>query len=282
MKTEKKIWLIDRYAQKLWTLSTTLRQEAARAGEHGRGYAMVAHEARLVANTLEDLTARLLFDNGESDLADLAKLALQLKFLSVNAYLETIHGVKKSMEFNIPKSMAVFTDDLRTIANALEALTDNFARQAPIPELAQPLKAESCENFLLFKIGDRWLIENMYNIAEVSYQYASASEAPSLTLRGVEIPIINVHKKLHLTAPPTRFNIAPEGETWRPVIIFDLGEKNWRAIPIDDLTLGLLYSPKGTPVTPDECHPFHAYIRECWELVGGERVVFVDWDGLKD
>ncbi len=49
MINDQKIWLLERYAHKAWTVSLVMAQEAARAGDAGRGFAVVADEVRKLA-----------------------------------------------------------------------------------------------------------------------------------------------------------------------------------------------------------------------------------------
>jgi hypothetical protein len=117
MENEKKVWLIEQYAQKAWTVSLTLSQEAARAGAHGKGYAVVAHEARILADKLYEYVENIRFGGGdEAMFKGIKDFAVMFKLLSVNALIEILHKVDVSMEFNIPKSMAVFAEELRRIA----------------------------------------------------------------------------------------------------------------------------------------------------------------------
>jgi len=275
MKNEKKLWLLEQYSQKLWNISLALITEAARAGEHGRGYAIVSFEARIVADKLNEFVGDAKFGSGAVDFAALTSITLQLQFLCVNAELETINGVDKSMEFNIPKSMAVFAEQLRRISWKMQELCDDHAWRKPfvLPELADPVDANELDCFLLFTVGGHTLIENMRNIREVQSLCRCITDADThISLRGEEIPLFDVYKKLGLPMP---------GERWQPIFVLE-GKGGLFAVPADDIEIGLLeFSPKGRPHQAAAGHAFADFARECWALTGGEQAIFVDWEKLR-
>ncbi|MCL2603376.1 MAG: hypothetical protein FWD90_02735 [Defluviitaleaceae bacterium] len=273
MENEKKIWLIERCVQKIWTVSLTLRQEAARAGEDGRDYAFVANEVRLLADKMHEYAGRLKFGGVDEDgFKELADYSLMLKFLHVNAYLTTIQGVTRSMEFNLPKVMAVYSDDLRTIAYEIEDLVDTCLKQKPfvVPELAEPLEKGGWADYLLYTVGGHHLIVNAYDITEVFYRSQKDINETTLSVRGKDIPIINGYEKLNLPRPDDDF---------QPVLIF--GRKKRFAVPIDDLNIGMIfYTRSGFSVKAKPEHAFQGFAKDCWDLTGGEQVIFADWKRL--
>jgi len=59
------------------------------------------------------------------------------------------------------------------------------------------------------------------------------------------------------------------------------GTEKVYGVPIDDLDVNaIFYSRVGRAVKPKENHAFANHVRECWDLVGGDQVVFVDWQSL--
>jgi hypothetical protein len=262
----------------------TLAQEAARAGHFGKGFAVVAHEARIIADKLFEYTEKVKFDGVDDAIfKGIVESAIQMKFLSVNAVLEIDRMVEISMDFNIPKSMAVFAEELRRIAIGLDELTDNSVRQKPftMPELASPVESSSAsEGFFLYSICGNPLIENMKNIQEVCYCRKSDIEGNTLSLRGLKIPVINCSRYLNLSCTDfdedrqTVMIINPEGVSIG-------GKDGIYAVPIDELDINLIfYSRVGYAVSPKKGHAFSEYSRECWDVVGGDQVVFADWKKL--
>jgi chemotaxis signal transduction protein len=283
MENEKKIWLIEQYAQKAWTLSLVLSQEAARAGSHGKGYAIVAHEARLLADKLHEYAAKVHFDkDGEHMFKGLVDFATMFKFLSVNAALEIMHMADVNMEFNIPKSMSVFAEELRRIAITFNELANPELRAKPltIPEIAAPSETAGWNSYFIYSIAAQPLIENPMRILEITLAPRHAIAGKEIfTLRGVEIPVIDCCKILNLPQPETE---------WQTVLIINNDGKlsgcndNVYAIAIDDLDVNaIFYSRPGRPVEAKKTHAFNQYARECWDVAGDEQVVFADWRKLR-
>ncbi len=280
MENKKKVWKIEQLAHKTWTLSLVLAQEAARAGQHGKGYAVVAQEARVLADKLAEYTEKVLFDGGDDDMfRGIVDFAVMMKFLSVNAALEIMHVAEHHMDFNIPKSMSVYAEELRRVAVSLNELTDKNAWQKPftMPELISPSGSETVDSFFYFSICGYPLIENFKNIYEVCYPRKSDIEGDVLFLRGYKIPIINCYSRLGL-----QNNSA---DTDRQTVMLVCSDRvnhagSRYAIPIDDLDINaIFYSRTGLAVPAKEGHAFAEYARECWDVVGGQ-LVFADWGKL--
>jgi hypothetical protein len=50
------------------------------------------------------------------------------------------------------------------------------------------------------------------------------------------------------------------------------------AVPIDDLDIdAIIYTRIGCAVPAMQRHAFADYARECWDVIGGDQVVFADW-----
>ena len=277
MKNEKKLWLLEQYAYKAWTVSLTLAQEAARAGEHGRGYAVVSHEARVFADKLLEFTAKEKFDgNGSLDFNHLLDFGRMLVVLSINAELEAQSMAEVSMDFNIPKTMAAFAVELRRIAAALYELGESNAWDKPftIPEFKSPSESAARDYFLLFSIGGLPLIENLKNVLEVCCSPGDDTIKNTFTLRGVQIPLINCFNKFNI---PNKVNT----ENSQTILIVNGSDKEMYAVLIDDLDFNaIFYSAISKSVPVKKENPFSDFSRECWDTVGGEQVVFADWKNL--
>ncbi|MCL2203654.1 MAG: hypothetical protein FWB88_06920 [Defluviitaleaceae bacterium] len=282
MENEKKVWLIEQYAQKAWTVSLALSQEAARAGAHGKGYAVVAHEARILADKLYEYVEKARFgNNDEAMFKGIRDFAMMFKYLSVNAAIQILHMVDVNMEFNIPKSMSVFTEELRRLAIKLSELADENLRKKPlvIPEFASPSEAAGTDSFFLYSICGHPLIENPKKILEIHmvYRKTITDGTATINLRGEAVPIFNCHQILGLPQAQadmqTVMFVTPEGNA--------KGTEKVYGVPIDDLDVNaIFYSRLGRGVTPKENHAFANHARECWDVVGGDQVVFVDWQSL--
>jgi len=283
MKSEKKIWSIEQFAHKAWTVSLCLAQEAARAGQYGKGYALVAQEARMLADKLFEYTAEIKFEGADDAmLKGIVDFVVELKFLSVNAAIEIQRVADISMDFNIPKSMAILTEELRRIASGLNELIGKSVWQKPftMPELASLSGSEVRDCFFIYSISNYPLIENMKNVIEVCNLRKVDIDGNILFLREHKIPIINCFR--HFNLPCKNFN--PDKQT---VVMISPEEKNYEtgegiyAVPIDDLDINaIFYSRIGNAVLPKKGHAFFDFARECWDVLGGNQVIFADWKKL--
>ncbi len=280
MKNEKKIWQMEQYAHKAWTVSLVLAQEAARAGQHGKGYAVVAHEARMLADKLFEYTEKARFEgDDEGRFKGIVDFAIMTKFLSVNAAIEIQHMAEICMDFNIPKSMSVFAEELRRIAIGLDGLADKSIWQKPfvIPEVASPSQtAAGC--FFLYSICGYPLIENILNIYEVCYARKSDTEGATFYLRGLKVPILNCYRRFDL--PYTSYDA--DRQTVILLCPDRVNHPDQRyAVLIDELDVNALFnSMAGCAVPVEKGHAFADYARECWDAVGGDQLIFMDWQKL--
>lgn len=285
MKKEKKIWTLEQCANRVWMIAHTMMQEAARAGNYGRGYAIVAHEATAIAGKLNEYVGRVKFDDVGNDFTEMNDYLMQLRLLSLNAHLETINGVEASMDFNIPKCMMVFTYQLGLVANSLaETFGGKTEKPFVMPELASPVEFAGRDAFFIFSMGGHTLIENVRSIKEIFYRNRADFAKGSLSVRGENLPVADIYGKLNLTQPAGDFC---------PVVAVELKKvsSNARgytevqtifAVPIDDLDVGFIeFTRIGRSAEVKAGHGFHGYARECWDLLGGEQAVFVDWEPLK-
>ena len=273
MKNEEKVWLVEQCSHKTWTISLALAQEAARAGRHGRGYAVVAHETRNFADRLCRYAKELKF--GLADCAQLKSIgdfAFMLKFLALNAALESFHMASVNMDFNIPKSMAVLADELRNLAMEMSSLSAADVGRKPfaIPELASTTdKGESF--FLMYSIGGHHLMESLENVAELCHRDKSDLDGDSFTYRGASMPIINLYPRLSLP------QVEPDSNG-KTVMLIRSDDGAYAAVPIDDLDVdAILCTRPGISAAINKDHAFANHARECWDLVGGGQVAFVDW-----
>lgn len=281
MTNEKKIWLCEQYAQKAWALSLSMGQEAARAGNSGKGYAVVASEARKLADNLFEYSAKAKFDKkSEDEFKDIANFAFFTGLLSINAMIEILHVSEADDTLN-NKSITVCVEDLRRLALEMNELSGKRLWQRPfvIPEITSPVKStRKTDSFFKFSIGEISLVENALNIKEIWFGTKSDTSNKTFNLRGYEIPIIDCAKQFGLKY--TGIN-----DDWQTVMIiypnyhkhngYREGEY---ALLIDDLDVNTIFHSKiGYPVPPNKNHVFADYSRECWDAAGNDQFVFVDW-----
>ena len=295
---EKRIWLCEQYAQKAWALSLNLAQEAARAGNYGKGYAVVASEARKLADNLFEYSAKARFENdNDNDFRKIADFAFMTGFLSVNAMIEILH-VSEADDMINNKGIAVCVEDLRRLALELNELggkklwpaagaadgASTAQRPFVIPEITTPIKSTmKTDYFFKFSIGENTLVENALNIKEVMYLFKSDTNGKTFNLRGYEIPVIDCAKRFNLkytslnadrqTVMITNTNHDQHCE------YMEYGKIS--AVLIDDLDVNtIFFSRIGCAVPPNKNHVFANYSRECWDVVGNDQFVFPDWSKL--
>jgi len=285
MTNEKKIWLCEQYAQKAWTLSLALRQEAAKAGLYGKGYAVVASEMRTLANKLFEYAAEARFGvDNEGILKGIIDFAFEMGLLNVNAILEILR-VKAADEIGINhKGIAVCADDVRDLALALNDLADKRVWQKPfvLPEIISPIKSSRESDFFFrFSIGDVPLVENVFNVIEVCCPRKADTTGEILFLRELEIPIVNCFKRFNLSCA----SLDPARQT--VMIINPDGGGSWGswdgkyAVMIDDLDVNAIFRSRiAYSVPPKSGSVFAEFTRECWDVVGGDQLMFMDWQKL--
>jgi len=281
MNNEKKLWLCEQYAQKAWTLSLVLAQEAARAGGHGKGYAVIASEARILADKLFEYAASVRFDRDGMDFNGIADFAVMLKFLSTNAAFEIMRVAEVNMEFNIPKSMSVFAEELRRLADAINELAEKSVWDKPftIPEMANPSGSSAIGRFFKYSICGYAFIENVNLIKEVCYPRRTDIEGKTFFLRGKEMPVINYYQRFEL--PYSSYDA--EHQTVMIICPDCNPHGDNYAVPIDDLDIAAIFNSRnGTAVQPQQNHIFAEYARECWDAVGGDQLIFIDWKNFID
>jgi len=285
MDKQRKIWLCEQYAQRTWFLSTNIAAEAARAGEQGRGYAVVAEETRTLANKIFNFVEILKFesDGEEKMMQGIEDCVVMMSLLSTNASIEAANMARISMDYNIPKSVAVFADDLRNIANGFKEISGVKTEKKPglVYEVAKPssLTNDHVELFH-FSIGGISLVESITSkICEVIFASREKFADGAFRLREHNLPVINFYEK---------FGLKYTGNMFHPILIIcpnpidnDKYHSQKYAVPIDFDCLydrPIFTSYFGTSVPVDKTHPFAEYARECWDAVGGGQMVFIDWE----
>ena len=287
MTSEKKIWLCEQYAQKAWTLSLGFAQEAGRSGHFGRGYAVVAEEARTLANKLFDYTAKAKFESTVADdFKGIVDFAVMTGFLAVNTMIEILRVNPVISDMSINKSIAVLAEELSRLAIEINTLADTRVWKKPfvLPEITTPLKStNNIDYFFRFSIGGIPLVENTSNVMEVLYGTRKAdAQGDTLSVRGSKMRNLNLYKRFNLSYEglysdmQTFMIIQPEGTSY----LGNAGDGMY-AVPIDDLDIFAIFQSKiGCAVLPKTDNAFVPYARECWDVTDGSQLMFVDWQKL--
>ncbi|MCL2856093.1 MAG: chemotaxis protein CheW [Defluviitaleaceae bacterium] len=272
MINEKRIYLCEQQANRLWSAVMGLGQEAARAGDFGKGYAVVAHEARFVAEKLLDCIAKARFDGADEELfAAIEGFALELGYLAVNGELEILRIVNTDNTMSNNKAMMVVVNELQEIAFALADIAGKeiWQKHSVMAEVANPIKSiRARAEAVRFTLSGIAVAEDCRNVQEVLYSPKMDTSGKNLTLRGQQLPIINLYKQ---------FNLTPPADNQNAVAIIKYSGKTF-AVPMDRLDINpIFFSLIGQNTTPDANNPFANHTRECWDAVGGGQLIFIDW-----
>ena len=289
MTNEKKLYMYEQLAQKAWTLSLNFMQAAGFAGESGRGYAIVAHEMRNFANHMSDYSAKLKFETGDQNMFErINELAFQMGYIAANAVLE-VARTEWFYDKTNNKGVAVLAHEIHDLALSLNELGGKSLWQQPyvIPEIMSPVKTSlKSDEFLRFTISGISLAENVLQVEELLYYPKTSFESGTFELRGTKMPVVNCYKKLGLPYipgyQPDRQAVAIINPDYTSIAFGGVSSGiNIVAVPIDDLDINALFSSRiATAVPPKENNALTPYSRECWDVVGDDQLMFIDWQKL--
>jgi hypothetical protein len=280
MSKEMKILMCERYAQKAWSTSQQLAQEAANTGYFGKGYAVVAEETRRLADNLFQYADKARFEGNGSEFKGIVDFAVMTCYLATNASIEILNVEKTSGRI---ESMLVLSEDIRMIAMGLMCLGNidvtakSYVSPFVMPEIISPIKSSSKTDwFFRFSIGGVALAENIANTGEICYLCKKDVGGDTFSLRGKTTQLIHCGKTVsnQQAEMQTVMIVCPEGNKF--------GRKDGRyAVPIDDLDFNTIFlSHIGYNAPSKSDHPFAGYSRECWDVIGGDQLIFLDWQKL--
>lgn len=271
------------YAERVWTLSTDLMLEAARLGRDGKGYAVVAHEARMFAEYLASLAEKAA-QAGSGDVEILTHMARNCGLLSMNLNLETIHVYETDAAcVSVSKAGAVLAEEIRILAADLTALLTGTRPDEPeFLEVSNPLTSVmASNNFFRFSIGGRNFVENIAFIKEFCSDVPLDENGTALRLRGMTLPVVDARTQLGIAGYDS-----PSSE--RAYFVAETrycAESRLFAARVDALGYGHYAVINQTRIgTPEPLSPENAalqgYIRDCWNTTDGQQMLFIDWNML--
>ena len=262
----RRLYKLQQIGDRLWILAANTAMVAAALGREGRGFAIVAEETRNMSNTILHLVEQAIFEDEEIDMGRMKCAAQEIMFLALNAAIESHRLDIKG------KQAAVCAEEIRSLAYMLTTVISDDMPLDRLPETVipwakTPLTTVLNDNicFILLKTGDIYFVENLINLHEVCYGLIESKDS-TITLRGVELPVINTQTFLNKDSDKPIYFIL--SSPWAE-------ESKEYAVAVDSFGC-LFYSPIGTPVAPPAEMPLAKYVRECWENENGEPFYFMD------
>jgi chemotaxis signal transduction protein len=256
----KKLWTLDKIADRLWIVAMDAAQQAGTLGD--RELAVVADETRKLATALGYAVERALFEDEDIKEEMLTDLALQLNFLALNSALVASRLGQRG------KAAAVCTDEIRGLA--FSVVNDLFrkaeyAGYSPRPKACVKTVASNQE-FVSFKIGEFIVSENIENVKEVIGPFVERTET-HISFREQTVRLVDPFRLLGEKKDAASYVIlqtpwADENKTYAVAV---------------DAVIGLSFTPVGKSVAAPADMPLSAYVREYWDSESGEPICFMDW-----
>ena len=172
------------------------------------------------------------------------------------------------------------------MALALNDLADKpvsvWQKPFVLPEIISPIKSSrKIDFFFRFSIGGVPFVENALNVIEVCCPPKADTTGKIFSLRGMEIPMVDCFQRFNLSCS----SLDPARQT---VIIIHpdyggyYGHRDGEcAVMVDDLDVNTIFQSRiAYSVPPKTSGVFTDFTRECWDVVGGDQLIFMDWEKL--
>ena len=260
----KTLWRLQNTVERLWLLANMMAQQAAALDI--RGLAVVAEETRNVANKLQSIVEKALFDEDDIKSSDIRDLAIMLNLLALNSAIEC-----SRLGFR-GKPAVVCVEDIRILAYELAVLFDEndepmrYEGLIPYPKTSMT-SVEHRNEFLLLSIAGVIVVEQLTNVREICM--CKEHTYTHIKLRGMEIPLIDGYRILGKLQENPMYVIVQT--PW--------AEQNKTYAVAADVKC-LFFSPTGIPVTTLPEEPLARYSREYWESENDIPFLFIDWPKL--
>ncbi|MCL2703801.1 MAG: hypothetical protein FWE91_09370 [Defluviitaleaceae bacterium] len=257
------LWKLQNAGERLWLLANITAQQSATFEIEGLGLAVVAEETRKMAEKINELVERALFEEKEIQPGHLRDVAFMLNLLAFNSAIESHRMGWRG------KPVAVCADDIRSLAYEITKLfdgnTNQLRRCVPLPK-NRMTSVDRGIDYLRINIDGIAIAEPLINIKEICFAERTETH---VKLRGMEVPLIDLYKQLGKTQDEPTYIIlntpwAAQNKTYA-------------------VTANVTYifnSPIGIPTAAPPDTPLAGYIREYWESENGEPFLFLDWPKL--
>ncbi|MCL1843180.1 MAG: hypothetical protein FWF79_05155 [Defluviitaleaceae bacterium] len=263
----KTLWKLQTTGERLWLMSNMIAQQAAVLGSDGRGIAVVADEARKMANKYQKIVERSLFEGEEINPDIIRKAAFHLNLLALNSAIECENIGLRS------KPAAVCVEDIRNLAYDISVLfdedkTEESGYHGSTPITKDRIKSvNESKGFLLLNIAGVYVTELITNVKEICWGEEHLDTC--YNLRGREIPLIDAYKMLGI----------PCGKrtTYTYVILNTPWATQNKLYAVAAEVICIFYSTIGTAKVAPDNTPLAEYIREYWESENDMPFLFMDW-----
>jgi len=264
----KILWKLQTTGERLWLMSNMIAQQAAVLGSDGRGIAIVADEARKMANKYQKIVEQSLFEDEEINLDIIRRAAFHLNLLALNSVIECENIGLRS------KPAAVCVEDIRNLAYDISVLFDeNSAKEygyhgsTAIPKCRIKSVNES-KGFLLLNIAGVYVTELITNVKEVCWGVEHIDTF--YKLRNREISLIDGYKMLG----------KPHEKRTTYVILNTPWATQNKLYAVAAEVACIFFSTIGTPGSAPGNTPLAEYTREYWESENDMPFLFMDWSKM--
>jgi len=261
----KELWKLQTTGERLWLMSNMIAQQAAVLGSDGRGIAVVADEARKMANKYQKIVERSLFEGEEINPDIVRKAAFHLNLLALNSAIECENIGLRS------KPAAVCVEDIRNLAYDISVLfdgdrTEGYGYQCNTPIPKEHIKSvNESRGFLLLNIAGVYVTELITNVREVCWDGEHIDAC--YNLRGREISLVDGYKLLG----------KPRGKRTTYIILNTPWATQNKLYAVAAEVACIFYSTIGTVGAVPDNAPLAEYIREYWESENDMPFLFMDW-----
>ena len=255
----KTLWKLQNAGERLWLLANMTAQQAAALEIEGRGIAVVADETRKIANRIQELVERALFEEEEIQPDTVRDIAFYLNILALNSAIESSRIGWRG------KPTVVCVEDIRILANEISLLIDgnDSKHETMIPLPKDCLTSVKQGEFMLLHMAGVYAAEPLANIKEICIDAERAGNR--LKIRGMELPLID---SLSMLGKPNEASCY--------VVLHTPWAKQNKTYAVTANVSCLFFSPIGKPISAPPGAPLAGYIREYWESENDIPFLFMD------
>lgn len=277
MLTEKNLWKFKTYTDRAWNLSKDLSRESVNLKGAGKGIAIVAHEMRLVTESLYKIYEVIVntddFDVKQNDIEILVR---DFNALMLNGVIENMRLRKILNDKSDGYAVTVILDDIENLSyDILTLITDEELEINVQLEVKEYSKVTNeAIHLIKLSIGNHDFVENIDYVREI-VTVDSIDLGEIVNIRGVEIPVIDLFKRFeqsHISSNQGRTLVIISTE-------YDNENKNY-AVVVDPFPRYSVYKTRYGISTECKVEIDNKYVRESWDCYEDKQAVYLDWQSF--